>query len=173
MWEYKRAVIGIDNGTSGTIGCILVEDDNSTVNVLTLTPTKTEQNYTKKANNIKRLNYDAFLKLLMECKKRTRNIMIYMERPFTGTFTNTAILAARCFEAQLIAIEYAEIPYRIIDSKEWQKDMLPKGIKGSAALKKASADIGTRLLPSEAALIKKHGDADGFLIALWGTKQVM
>ena len=49
--------------------------------------------------------------------------------------------------------------------------MLPKGIEGSAELKKASKDIGCRLFPSQADLINKHKDADGLLIAEWARRE--
>lgn len=164
MWD--KIVIGVDNGSSGTVGFVRVKGSELETQMF-LTPTRTEQNYTKKASNIKRLDYDVFLAWLEKEKAQAKTVMAYMERPFTGMFTNTAILAARCFEAQLLAMEHAKVPHRIIDSKEWQKVMLPKGLTGSKELKKASMDIGMRVLPSHADLIKKHGDADGFLIALW------
>jgi hypothetical protein len=61
----------------------------------------------------------------------------------------------------LIALEESQWAYEYIDSKEWQKSLLPKGLKGSEELKKASLDVGKRLFPSLD--IKK--DADGLLIA--------
>jgi hypothetical protein len=67
----------------------------------------------------------------------------------------------RALEATLIALEEMEWPYSYIDSKEWQKVMLPSGLKGSDLLKKASLDVGKRLFPT--LNIKK--DADGLLIA--------
>jgi len=58
-------------------------------------------------------------------------------------------------------LEDAQWPYEYIDSKEWQKVLLPKGIKGSDELKKASLDIGKRMFPT----LKIKKDADGLLIA--------
>ena len=44
------------------------------------------------------------------------------------------------------------------------KALLPKGSKG-IVLKNDSKDIGCRLFPQSSALIVKHKDADGILIA--------
>jgi hypothetical protein len=78
-----------------------------------------------------------------------------------STRFNATLSAIRALEATLIALEQAQWPYEYIDSKEWQKELLPKGLKGSDELKNASLDIGKRLFPE--LNIKK--DADGLLIA--------
>jgi hypothetical protein len=41
------------------------------------------------------------------------------------------------------------------------------GIKGTPELKKASAQVGIRLYPSQAEIINKQKDADGLMIAHW------
>jgi hypothetical protein len=69
--------------------------------------------------------------------------------------------AVRALEATLIAVEQHQFRYEYIDSKEWQKELLPKNIKGSDELKSASLDVGKRMFPE--LNIKK--DADGLLIA--------
>jgi hypothetical protein len=74
---------------------------------------------------------------------------------------SASMSAVRCLEATLIAIEEVGFSYQYVDSKEWQKLLLPKGLKGSDELKKASFDVGKRMFPTLA--IKK--DADGLLIA--------
>jgi hypothetical protein len=71
--------------------------------------------------------------------------------------------ALRALEATIIVLEELRLPFQYIDSKEWQKEMLPKGIKGSSELKKASLDIGNRLFPQFKDV--KHGDRDGLLMA--------
>ena len=68
-------------------------------------------------------------------------------------------------KSTLVCIESLKFPFLYIDSKEWQRKMLPKGIKGAANLKKASQDIGIRLFPQHEALIRKQKDCDGLLIA--------
>jgi hypothetical protein len=78
-----------------------------------------------------------------------------------STRFNASLSAIRALEATLIALEESKLPYEYIDSKEWQKHLLPKGLKGSDELKKASLDIGKRLFPS----LELKKDADGVLIA--------
>ena len=74
------------------------------------------------------------------------------------------VSAIRAMEATIIFLETTKIPYAFIDSKEWQKALLPHGLKGEE-LKEASVMVGKRLFPQFAEFIQKHGDADGMLIA--------
>jgi hypothetical protein len=55
-----------------------------------------------------------------------------------------------------------------VDSKDWQKEMLPKGTQGEE-LKKASLDISNRLFPMYADF--KHPDRDGLLIAEYARRK--
>ena len=91
-------------------------------------------------------------------------MLAILERPMVnpGRFKAT-ISAIRCLEATVIALESLYIPYMYIDSKEWQRSMLPDGIKGAPNLKKASLDIGNRMWPS--LMNSKMKDADSLLIA--------
>ena len=158
----NKMYIGIDNGVTGTIGIIC---GNKTW--FFETPTKSEQNYTKKKGNISRVIGNVLkLKLrsiMKECNPES--IMCLIERPMVnpGRFAAT-ISALRALEATLVIIEELEWPYQYEDSKAWQKELLPKGSKAEQ-LKKDSVNIGCRLFPQHSELIKKHGDADGILMA--------
>lgn len=152
MYSY----IGIDNGTSGTIGVITEHH-----NYFWKTPTKKEQDYTKKKQNITRIDVVALDELL----NRFENPFAVLERPFTGKYVKTMLNGMRALEATLTFLESNGIGHVFIDSKAWQRDLLPQGIKGSTDLKKASRDIGVRMFPQHKELIMKHGDADGILIA--------
>ena len=66
-------------------------------------------------------------------------------------------------------LEIMGLKHMFIDSKEWQKALLPKGIKGSDEQKKASFDIGNRLFPQFEDF--KHKDRDGLLIAEYGRRK--
>jgi len=77
-----------------------------------------------------------------------------------------SISAMRALEATLNVLEFLELPHQYIDSKEWQKVMLPSGLKGADQMKKASQSIGKRLFPS----ITCTPDADGLLIAEWARR---
>lgn len=158
-----KLFIGIDNGVTGTIGCIF---DNKSW--FFETPVKIEQNYTKAKGNISRVVFkDLFLRLWnisIECNNPS--IMCLIERPMInpGRF-KASISGVRALETTLDVIEELEIPYQYEDSKAWQKELLPKGVKGDAALKAASKTIGCRLFPQHSELITKHKDADGMLLA--------
>jgi hypothetical protein len=153
-----RAFIGIDNGSSGSIGII-----HGDVSLFCETPSKSEQSYTKKKANITRVDYSALYRLLTQFKD---DCFILLERPMVNPQRFMASTSAlRALEATLVVVENLKIPHAYIDSKAWQKILLPSGIKGSDELKKASLDIGCRLFPQHSDLIKSHKDADGILIA--------
>lgn len=153
--------IGIDNGVTGSVA--MIADDFS---YFYKTPVQKEQSYTKKKQSITRINYQGLYSLIESWKNDDQPIKAILERPMVnpGRFKNTAS-ALRALESTLIVLENLSIPYQYIDSKEWQKVMLPKGIKRTPDLKKASVDIGCRLFPQYKELITKHKDADGLLIA--------
>lgn len=158
-----KTYIGIDNGATGTIGIITLISS-----YFIKTPSKKEQDYTKKKNNISRFDVKLFLDFISSFD--LSNCMVVFEKPFTGKFAKTNMLAARFFEAQLITIEHLNLPWQVIPSSDWQKSLLPVGIKGSPEQKKASLDIGCRLFPNLSPAIKEHGDADGILIAEWARR---
>lgn len=152
-----KTAIGIDNGPTGTIGII-----TPNFNIFIETPIKKEQNYTKKKGNISRIDVIKLFDLF----KDLENCFALLERPFVNSkMFNATLSSVRALEATLNVIELLKIPYQYIDSKEWQKELLPQGTKGTPDLKKASMDIGCRFFPNHSELIAKHGDADGILIA--------
>ena len=158
--------VGIDNGVSGSIG-VLSKDGS--VAEFVLPPTKSEQNYTKTKKNITRIDYP---KLAEYFRKFARpdgtnpNVHVMLERPMVNPGRLQATFSAlRAMEATLIMLEELRLPYEYIDSKAWQKMLLPQGTKGSDELKKASHDIGIRLFPQFKEQIEIQGDADGILIA--------
>jgi len=162
----SKVYIGWDNGVSGTIGIV---SNDETFNVMFLkTPIFSQQNYTKKKANINRIDTVALTNLLMHFNE---NCFVLIERPMVnpGRFKAT-ISAIRALEASQIVLETLKIPYQFIDSKEWQKAMLPSGLKGKE-LKSASMDIGCRLFPQFTDEIKKHKDADGLLMAEYARRQ--
>ena len=153
-----KIFIGIDNGTTGTIGVV----GDSIQPQFYKTPVKKEQDYTKAKKLVTRLDCERFVAILNQYNKN--DIFVACERPMINPTRWTASMTAiRCLEAQLIILEMLAIPYQFIDSKEWQRTMLPKGIKGSDEQKSASKDIGNRLFPLFADF--KHPDRDGLLIA--------
>ena len=146
--------LGIDNGVTGSIGIILDNEYN-----YFKTPVKKELSYTKTKQWLNRIDFDVLKKDLS-----IYNIhLAVIERPMVnpGRFKAT-MSAMRALESTQIVLEQLKIPYQWIDSKEWQKAMLPAGLE-KEELKEASLQIGTRLFPN----IKwdNFDDADGILIA--------
>jgi hypothetical protein len=159
--NLKEVVVGIDNGVTGTIAIL---DRRGNVIHFDKIPTFKEQNYTKKKGNVTRIAGGQLKDILS--MHGVKPVFAYYERPMVNPTRFQATLSAiRALEATLTIIELLQIPYDYIDSKEWQKVMLPNGIKGEADLKKASVDICKRLFPTQHEFAVKHGDADGLLIA--------
>jgi hypothetical protein len=77
------------------------------------------------------------------------------------------VSGVRALEAVLIVVEELGYPVSYIDSKEWQKELLP-GSKGKH-LKKDSLLIGNKLFPEIQDF--KHPDRDGLLIAVYSKQK--
>lgn len=164
----KVSYIGIDNGVTGTCGVITVDYEKGSVSTdFFLTPTVRELSYQKSKKAYRtRLDYKNMKSYLSGLKDSSDRIILSMERPLINATRFTASLSAIAFlEAMLIVLEELDIPFSYMDSKEWQKSLLPAGIKGSDEQKKASMNVGCRLFPEHKELIQKHKDADGILIA--------
>lgn len=144
--------IGIDNGVTGAIG--------SSDFGLWPIPVKFGQDYTKKKQNVTRVDVPE----LINTFKSYGDIFLVIERPMVnpGRFKAT-MSAIRCLESILVVCDLLEIPYTFIDSRLWQKELLPNGVKGKE-LKDTSRDIGKRLFPGLSDAIDKQGDADALLI---------
>lgn len=156
--------IGIDNGVSGSIG--IIDTDNNT-QVYFPTPTFSQQNYTKTKANITRIDTEQLKELIGQYPLST----VVLERPMVNPARFKATTSAlRSLEATLIVVELLGHRLIYVDSKEWQRVLLPEGVKGSADLKKASLDIGLRLFPGLSEPIRKQKDADGILIAEWARR---
>lgn len=139
--ERKRTMIGVDNGTSGGV-TILSESGEVLLHIKT--PVKNHLSYTKKKAFINRIN---FQQLKLELQKAGSDTFCYIERPMVNpTRFMATVSAVRCLEATEILLEELQIPYQFLDSKEWQKVLLPSGLKG-AELKMAADDVAKRLFP--------------------------
>lgn len=148
--------IGIDNGCTGTIGWVSKKGFG-----IVKTPNFEQTGYQKSVKRtIHRIDTEKLRELL---SARQPVKMILLERPMVnpGRFLAT-ISGIRALEATLIVVESLGLPYDYIDSKEWQKALLPEGCKGKE-LKAASLDVARRLFPTMNAA--GLPDADGLLIA--------
>ncbi len=164
-----KAYIGIDNGVTGSFAFIGGDEV-----YFAPVPTHKEQSYTKKKAIITRIDWMQLQTWLADFASRWGNkdyIRVFIERPYVNPKGFKATVSAlRALEATLICVEWAGLSYEYVDSKQWQRVMLPKGVKGTPELKKASKDIGIRLFPKFAKLIDKQKDADSLLIAEWARR---
>lgn len=160
----SKAYIGIDNGVSGSIGII----NGIHIHVFK-TPIRKVLNYTKAKQWLNRIDGIALRKIFHLAPMGT---FCLVERPMVnpGRFKAT-VSALRALEATLIILEDLDIPYQYIDSKEWQKELLPSGLKGPEELKPASAEVACRLFPHLGEQIRKHKDGDGILIAEYARRK--
>ena len=152
--------VGIDNGTSSNGIGVVVERGKS---FLRPTPIKKEKSYTKVKKNISRIDHKKMLDIFKELLKdfHKDDFLIGLERPMVNPGRFFASMSAmRALESTLIVLETLELNFIYLDSKEWQRVMLPGGV-GGKDLKAASLAVGKQLFPH----IKFKGDADGILIA--------
>lgn len=150
-----KIYLGIDNGVSGAITII---SSNGDIMLHEKTPIKKCLNYTKKKAFMNRVDFKQLIKLLVN----KGDMFCMIERPMIhpGRFVAT-ISAVRCLEATEIILEELSIPYQFIDSKEWQKELLPSGLVKDE-LKTGALSVAKRLYPKQTI----H-NADSILIALY------
>lgn len=161
----SKFYIGIDNGVTGSIGIVGKE---LTYYEFMETPITFGQDYTKTKKNVSRVNVTALAEIISALKEYGLCVAV-LERPMKNPARFDATCSAmRALEAELTVLELYDVPYMFIDSKEWQKEMLPKRIAGTKELKKASLDIGKRLFPE---INSKHPDRDGILIAEYARRK--
>ena len=107
-----KIYIGIDNGVTGTVGCV-----GGFAPEIWETPTKNEQNYTKAKKNINRVSVPALKALLdnMVDGNNPMDCIVLLERPMINAMRfQASISAARSMEATLIAIEELGLPMRYV-----------------------------------------------------------
>ena len=156
-----KTYIGIDNGVTGTVSIITNTSDVIHFNI----PIQKELSYTKKKQYITRIDYNKLIQAL----DNYGNCFCLLERPMINPMRWKASMSAiRALEATLISLERLAIPYQYIDSREWQKELLPKNLfknKGKD-LKFAALDIAKRLFPQI-----NTKDADSLLIAEYARRK--
>lgn len=172
--------IGIDNGVSGSIGII----EEAVKPQYFKMPVFKQLNYQKNEKWIHRIDVDKFKDLLhFKSSLKSFEIKVLLERPMVNPMAfNASMSGIRALEATLIVIEQLGFPREFIDSKEWQKPMLPKARKtkvtkkgksiqviDNSKVKRISLEVGKRLFPS----IDFSGfkDADGLLIAEYACRK--
>ena len=154
--------IGIDNGVTGSVAIIFDSGDAR----LFAMPVKREPNYTKKQSWVQRVNFTDLVAIFKNLGAEP--VMCLLERPMVNPMRFVATASAlRAMEATLIALEQEKIPYQIVDSKVWQKDLLQKDTPRHL-LKEAAYAVAKRLFPRLD--IPRLDLADGLLIAHYAKK---
>lgn len=152
--------ISIDNGVSGSFAWV---NEDCSLSGVTTTPVFVEQDFQKNKKNVTRVNVLEVVNWIRRVPKG--NARVILERPFVNPrMFNATLSAIRAWEAILIALQAFNYPRIVVDSRKWQKAMLPTGCKGPE-LKVASVQVGCRLFPDHADWVKDQGDADSLLIA--------
>lgn len=159
--------MGVDNGVTGSIGIVRVDGDGVERRFHKI-PVKSEPHYRKKGGKITRVDIMPLARIMwwLHPLQYEEPHLIAIERPMVnpGRF-QASLSAVRALEAVQIVIDQYAKQYMFIDSKQWQKALLPPEAKGSKELKSASKLLGLDIAPEYSNLIKQHGDADGLLIA--------
>jgi hypothetical protein len=171
--------VGIDNGVSGSMG--MISEDNRPLYFKM--PVNEYLDYTKKEKWIHRIDVNKLYQFLsIDFVEQKENVKIFLERPMINPMVfNASLSAVRALEATLIVLEKLKVSYQYIDSREWQKEMLPAARKTKVTkkgktiqvidnkkVKKISLEVGKRLFP----MVDFTGfkDADGLLIAEYTRK---
>lgn len=154
----SKLYIGIDNGVTGSIGWT---NGNGVFGQIP-TPTFSQLSYTKKKKNITRINSQVLFDTMNTLVNLGTPLFASIERPMINPTRFAASMSAmRALECTQTILDWLQIPYQFVDSKEWQGMLLPKGITGPSERKKAGIDVAKRLYPS----LTCTPDADGILIA--------
>jgi hypothetical protein len=157
MKKY-RYYVSIDNGCTGTISVIDTEKGTSS---FCKTPVFKCKSYTKKPQNIHRINWGELIANLPKS-----DALVTLERPLVNPHMFSATQSAlRSLEATLIAIEYLGLDYQYMDSKEWQQEFLSSALIGKEQMKEGSKQVAIDLYPNHRTKIEEHGDGDSLLMA--------
>lgn len=156
-----KTYIAIDNGATGTF-CIMSREGIKHGPL----PTKKSLNYQKAKQEITRIDHGELFELLREVHADDAACLVLIERPFVNPIGFKATTSGlRALESVLIGVERNGLGHVFVDSREWQRALLPSGIKGRAEIKKAAVDVAARLFPQI-----KTKDADSILMAEWARR---
>lgn len=140
----NRVFVGVDNGCTGAITIL---SESGFVHVHINTPVKNCLNYTKKKAFINRVDVPELRNILFDNIANDTPFCMIERSMINPMRWNASVSAIRCLEATEIVLEELKIPYQFIDSKEWQKALLPSGLE-KGELKKAADSVAKRLFPN-------------------------
>jgi len=152
----SKIIIAFDNGVSGSCAVLYPDGKSSFVE----TPVIKVRDYTKEVQYCHRINWRELSNNL------PKDAIAVIERPMVNPHAFVATKSAlRSLEATLIVLEMLDIPYKFIDSKEWQKEFLSSALIGKEQMKKGSKEVAIELYPNLRTEIEAHGDGDSILMA--------
>lgn len=164
MSDSQKIYVGWDNGVTGSIS-IITQDDY----FFYLTPVFKQQDYTNKKKIVTRIDISAIRSIFSGID--SSKVLCVLERPAISPQRWTSSLSAiRAHEACLIIIEELGFSHMFVDSKSWQKEMLPVGSRTTIELKAQSFYAAIRLFPKCEDEITKRGDGDSILISEWAKR---
>lgn len=176
-------VIGIDNGTTGTMCSWILEKG---LKDFIETPSKRVLNYQKQINYIDRLDHDLFqnwiknqIKSAKSIYKSEIKVIIILERPMVNPKRfDASLMAVRTFESTLVILQQMNLNYIVIDSKQWQHYFFGKettfiDLKFESLKKGLEVIDEYKNLDNIKQLIKKHGDADALLITKFAIEKLI
>jgi len=159
-------IIAIDNGVTGTITIIRNDGLVSCCKM----PVRKCLDYTKTKHYVTRVDFNELCKILAN----TFMSQAYIERPMVNPMRwKATISAVRCLESVLLALEICGIGYEFLDSKEWQKVMIPQAKtveyidksgkkrrkQDKAEIKTLAKQIATRMFPKIMAECDEYADS--------------
>jgi hypothetical protein len=159
-----KRYISVDNGVTGSLTIMWAEKV-----VWYPTPVRKCLDYTKTKKWLNRVDGEELKEILMTGEEDCQSTLAILERPMINPIRwNASMSAIRCLEATLIVLELLKLPYSFIDSKIWQKELLPSGLQ-KEELKEASYQVAKRLFPN---LDFKKDGADSVLICEYARKNL-
>jgi len=159
-----RVFIGVDNGVTGTLGAV---PEDGGWSLFSRMPTYKSKEYMRsKTRFMTHLDPVALEKFFRDLATEGP-LTIVTERPLVNPKLFKATMSAvRCHEILLATMRRMGLSlYATWDSRDWQSKVLGKLEKGET--KPASLAKGLELYPDHAEMMKRHGDADGILMAHW------
>ncbi len=176
-------IIGIDNGTTGTMCSWILE--SGLIDFIE-TPSKRELNYQKEINYIDRLDHNNFkdwiknqIKSAELVYKDKIKVIIILERPMVNPKRfDASLMAVRTYESTLVILQQMNLNYIVIDSKQWQHYFFGKettfiDLKFESLKKGLEVVNEYENLDNIKNLIEKHGDADALLITKFAIEKLI
>lgn len=169
-----RGILFFDNGTTGTIGWIYGGGASYADYDMIEAPVKKRASFHKEPRSTTVIDVEKLKGTIRGWMEQAslipKDIIAYRERPMINPKRwQASMSASRADEAETIMLEQLGIEYHYVDSKAWQRHVLPSSGKAgttSDMLKAESMDIGLKEFkdhPGIVQCIRKHGDADGIL----------